>query len=160
MAKLTKILESIFVSPRREFAVSALLLLGLLDFYFLSGSLYVLLPTAIIGAIIPFQKAWRGVRNKTITIEAFNFLAVITSFVTGEFTSASFIGLMLTFAAYLDWYTESRATNAVEELLKLKPNKAYRVNGELILEVLSDDVSVGDILVVKNGERVPAYSNQ
>lgn len=149
------ILSKLFISPRREYTITLLLLIGLADFYVGSGTSWVLLPTALIGAIIPLAKAWEGIREHTVTIELFNFLALLASFVTGEITSASFIGLMLTFAAYLDWRTESRATNAVEELLKLKPNKAYKEEGDQIKEIPSDEVCAGDILVVKNGERIP-----
>jgi len=148
-------LRSLFSSPRREYVITTLLLIGLADFYLFSQTEWILLPTALIGAIIPLVKAWEGIKKRTITIEAFNFLALVASFATGEITSASFIGLMLTFAAYLDWRTESRATNAVEELLKLKPNKAYRDDGNHTVEIPSDDVCAGDILVVKNGERIP-----
>jgi len=109
--KKNDIIRYVFSSPRQEYLVAIMLLLGLADHYFFSGSLHLLVPTALIGAIIPLGKAWEGVRQKTITIELFNFLALVASFVTGEIESASFIGLMLTFAAYLDWHTESRASH-------------------------------------------------
>lgn len=151
MMQAKKLLES----PTREYLLALVLVIGLLDHYAFSHGTTLLWVTALLGSILPFQEALNGLRERTITIELFNFLALFASFVTGEITSASFIALMLTFASYLDWRTESRASNAVEELLKLKPNKAYReANGE-VEEIASDDVVVGDILVVKTGERIP-----
>lgn len=148
-------IRHMFAPPRVHYIIAALLAAGLIDHYLITESAWLLWSTALIGSIIPFREALEGAMKKTITIEAFNFMALVVSFATGEVTSASFIGLMLTFASYLDWRTESRAGNAVEELLKLKPHKANRLVGETTEEIASDDVRVGDVLVVKNGERIP-----
>ena len=63
---------------------------------------------------------------------------------------------MLDFASLLDWRTESRAHDAVKTLLELKPARAVRERGEATEEVPVDEVRVNDILVIKEGARVPA----
>lgn len=147
----------LFASPRREYIIAVILcaLLILSYLHLLEDDTVLFLMGALLGSIAPFIDTLRAIRRREITIEAFNFFALLVCFVTGEITSAMFIALMLTFASYLDWRTESRASNAVEELLKLKPNKAYREKNGAIEEIPSGDVQAGDILVVRNGERVP-----
>jgi Cd2+/Zn2+-exporting ATPase len=149
--------KSFFASPRREYILAVVLcaVLGLHYLDLFGDTTYLLWAAAILGSIVPLMDTLGAIRHREITIEAFNFFALLVCFVTGEVTSAIFIALMLTFASYLDWRTESRASNAVEELLKLKPNKAYRERDGALEEVPSEEVHVGDILVVKNGERVP-----
>jgi Cd2+/Zn2+-exporting ATPase len=148
---------SLFESPRREYILAVVLcaVLGLHYFDLFGDVIYLLWAGAILGSIVPLMDTFGAIRRREITIEAFNFFALLVCFVTGEITSAIFIALMLTFASYLDWRTESRASNAVEELLKLKPNKAYREKDGALEEIPSEEVHVGDILVVRNGERVP-----
>ena len=146
---------NLFKAPYREFIVSILVGLGLLHHYIIGDGVPLLMIVTIIGSIVPISGALDALRRRQITIEAFNFFALAVSFLTGEITSAAFIVLMLAFASYLDWRTESRATNAVEELLKLKPAIAYRESNGSIEEIKAEEVHSGDVLVVKNGERIP-----
>lgn len=146
---------SLFKAPYREFIVSIFVGIGLLYHYVFGDAIPFLMVAVIVGSIVPISGALNALRRKQITIEAFNFFALAVSFILGEITSAAFIVLMLAFASYLDWRTESRATNAVEELLKLKPRKAYRETGDHVEEIASEEVHSGDILVVKSGECIP-----
>lgn len=143
-------------APYREYALIAALIAALGYHYLFAGSIILVLITAAAGSIIPFWKALVALRKRTITIEAFNFFALAISFVTEEYTSAAFIALMLTIAAWLDWKTEARATNAVEELLKLKPTTAIREKSGEEETIDAADIAAGDILIIKNGGRVPA----
>lgn len=146
---------NLFKAPYREFIVSVLVGIGLFYHYVFGDAIPLLIVVVVVGSIVPIGGALDALRRKQITIEAFNFFALAVSFILGEITSAAFIVLMLAFASYLDWRTESRATNAVEELLKLKPRKAYRESGDHVEEIASEEVRSGDILVVKTGDRVP-----
>ncbi len=107
-------------------------------------------------AVLPtFWNAAKATRHLKITIDSFNAFAVIVSFATGEAYSAGFIALMLTSARLLDWYTESRTHNAIEELLRLKPTTAFLKQGETITEVDANVIRTGDIVLVKSGARIP-----
>ncbi|MFA9262543.1 MAG: heavy metal translocating P-type ATPase [Undibacterium sp.] len=143
-------------APYREYAVIVLLLGAVGYHYTIGGSMLPVIVAAIIGSIMPLWEAFGAVRERKITIEAFNFFALSVSFATGEYLSAAFIALMLAVASWLDWKTEARSTNAVEELLRLKPTKAIRVDGESETVIDAADIREGDVLVIKNGERVPA----
>lgn len=153
--KFREVVHVLFSSPGREYVIAVVLVIALLQHYLFEGNTPLLWVGAIIGSIVPILDALLALRARTVTIEVFNMLALFVSYATGEITSAAFIALMLTFASYLDWRTESRATNAVEELLKLKPDKANREKDGGLEEISSDDVALGDVLVVKTGERIP-----
>jgi heavy metal translocating P-type ATPase len=142
--------------PYREYILIALLLLALSNHYLLRGDIVFVVIIAILGSIIPLWSALVALRERKITIDVFNVFALAISFATGEYTSAAFIALMLAIASWLDWKTEVRATNAVEELLKLKPSKAVRVHGDTEETIDVAEIKEGDILIVKNGERIPA----
>jgi heavy metal translocating P-type ATPase len=63
---------------------------------------------------------------------------------------------MVTSADALEWHTGRRTQNAVEQLLKLKPQTALRQKGNDMETIHIDQVRVGDVLVVESGEAIPA----
>jgi Cd2+/Zn2+-exporting ATPase len=146
----------ILTQPYREYLLIVLLMAALVQHYLFDGSITFVLVVAILGSIMPLSQSIRAIRKRKITIEVFNFFALVVSFATGQFSAAAFIALMLALASWLDWKTESRATNAVEELLKLKPSKAIRAQGDAEESIDVADIKKNDILIVKNGERIPA----
>ncbi len=96
-----------------------------------------------------------SMRKLRISIEVFNIVAVIISAATLDFRSTGFIATMLVFARLLEARTVSRTKNAIQELLKLKPQKAEREIDGRLEEIRADDVRSGDILLIKAGQRAP-----
>jgi len=120
----------------------------------LPGQPSVLGTVAFIGALPTAYAAAKSLRRGRVSIEVFNCFALIVSFWTGELRSAVFIDLMLASARILEWHTESRTKDAVEELLRLKPTEAVREVAGGEESVPSDGVKAGDVLIVRNGARV------
>jgi Cu+-exporting ATPase len=69
-------------------------------------------------------------------------------------TSAVIITLILA-GNYLEHVTKARASDAVRKLMDLQPTMARRLKGGVEEEVPVEHVEVGDILLVKPGEKVP-----
>ncbi len=109
----------------------------------------------ILGALPTFIGAVQSTRERRISIDTFNIFAIIASFIYGDVNSATFIILMLTFARMLNVYAESRTHRTLEELLKLKPQTALRERSGMIEEIQTDSIQRGDILIVKDGARIP-----
>lgn len=59
------------------------------------------------------------------------------------------------FFGYFKLDTRKKASEAVRKLLSLQPPRARVIRGEEAVEVLTSNVSVGEILLVKPGERIP-----
>jgi Cd2+/Zn2+-exporting ATPase/Cu+-exporting ATPase len=143
-------------SPWREYIIIAILVGGfILDFFTIWGG-RTLFFISILGALPVFWGAFSALLRRRITIDTFNVFALAVAFTLTDAHSAAFIVLMLSFAALLDRYTESRTRNAVEELLKLKPVRAVRERGGASEEVAAHDLRVNDIVIVNSGARVPA----
>ncbi len=145
----------LFEEPWRDAAIIIALTLAVSADYFGFREPWVLALFAVLGALPTVLSALASLRKRTVGIDAFNAVAVVISFATGELRSAAFIALMLSFARLLDWRTQTRARDAISELLKLKPLKAVREVGEKLEDVAVDDVKKGDILLVRPGSRVP-----
>lgn len=110
---------------------------------------------AIIGTLPVVWSALKAVFNKKITIDLLASIALIFSLWEQEWLSAIFINLMLSSARLLLAYNEARARKNLESLLKLKPVKIKIKTPEGVREVGSNEVRVGDIVIVDLGERIP-----
>jgi len=145
----------IFKSPYREYLTIILILFSGVVYFIFPASWPLLLVSAMLGSITTVLEALVAIRKKSINISTFNSFAIIVSFATGEITSAAFIVLMLSFASLLGFRTTSRARNAIEELLKLKPLRALVEKNGQLEEIDITQVKSGDILVVNNGAQIP-----
>jgi len=142
-------------SPRREYALIALLLFAFAVDYIFPGAYLVLLAFAIVGAAPTAVLAFRSLMRKRVSIDVFNTFALVIAFVLTDAQSAGFITLMLAFARLLDSYTQGRTKRALEELLALKPSRATVERGEQLKEIDTEAVQLNDIVVVEAGARVP-----
>ncbi|MFA5987944.1 MAG: HAD-IC family P-type ATPase, partial [Candidatus Paceibacterota bacterium] len=147
----------IFYTPGREVAIIIAVLVALVANYLFANSAvdFALIVLAAIGALPAITDFIDAVGRGKISLGTFNLFAVVVAFSTGELRSAAFIVLMLACASILEWHTAGRSRNAVEELLKLKPNKAVVEREGIQEEIKADSVAVGDIVLVKRGDRIP-----
>ncbi|HEU0050516.1 MAG TPA: cation-translocating P-type ATPase [Patescibacteria group bacterium] len=143
-----------FHEPFRDQFLIAFLFIALGVHYFFPIP-WILFPVALVGAIPTFIGAVQGISRGKINIDTFNTFALIVSFATKDGRTAAFIVLMLAFARLLDWRTQSRMHNAVEELLKLKPQRAFRERRGKVEEIAVEKIKTDDTLVIKDGDRVP-----
>ena len=153
-----------FRSPSREYLLIIVVALALIVNLFspaFSEAAIVLWIAALLGSLPTAWAAVVALYRRKITIDTFNIFALAISFATREIRSAAFIVLMLAFARLLDWYTASRAHDAVAELLRLKPEKARRLKkdgakGDVVQEIPADDARENDVLLAQDGDRIPA----
>ena len=67
---------------------------------------------------------------------------------------ATLIDIML-IGHWIEMKSVMGASRALEELIKLMPNEAHLINNEEIRDTKTSDLKVGDIVLVKPGERIP-----
>lgn len=63
---------------------------------------------------------------------------------------------VLLFGHYLEARSSSSAGNALQEIAKLLPKKAHRLKDGKEEEIVLEDLRLGDIVLVKPGEKIPA----
>lgn len=148
---------------RRHFKADALRLLfvSVVTALSLSGLLRSILPfdVALIGVVvgsIPIVKeGYFSLMARNITVETFMSLAIFATVAIGEFIAASVIVIFLLVADVIENVTVERARSAIKELVKIAPMSARVVRGREEVEVDISEISVGDRIVVKTGERIP-----
>ena len=114
-----------------------------------------LVPYLVIGWDIVY-KAVRGIVNGQVFDE--NFLMTIATFGAfgvGEYSEAVAVMLFYQVGELFQSYAVSRSRQSIADLMDICPDYAnLEKDGELV-QTDPDDVEIGDIIVIKPGERVP-----
>ena len=114
-----------------------------------------LVPYLVIGWDIVY-KAVRGIVNGQVFDE--NFLMTIATFGAfgvGEYSEAVAVMLFYQVGELFQSYAVGRSRQSIADLMDICPEYAnLEKDGELV-QADPDDVEIGDIIVIKPGERVP-----
>ena len=122
--------------------------------YLFPLSLYLVLYLAI-GYDVIF-KAIRNISHGQIFDENFLMLiATIGAFATFEFEEAVAVLVFYQFGEFFQDYAVNRSRNSIKELMEICPTYANKIVDGSIEVVLPEEVKVGDVLLVKPGEKVP-----
>ena len=127
---------------------------------FLSFNPTVVTIIFMIGAVIAGYEiaisAYKSLVNKhTIGPSMLMCIACIASFVIGHPEEGAAVTFLYFIAEFLEDYAEHRAKRSIKSLVEIAPDTArVKVDeGEEIKNV--DDVNIGDIVIVKPGDKVP-----
>lgn len=147
--KQKKMLVRIIVS----FAL--LITVRLIDFEGWKNYLLYLIPYAIIG----WDVLWRAVRNichgQVFDENFLMTIATIGAFFTGECAEGVAVMLFYQIGELFQGYAVGKSRKSISSLMDIRPDYAnIEINGQLI-QTDPDEVSIGDIIVVKPGEKIP-----
>lgn len=153
MATLTKKQKKV----RNRIAAAAVLLI-LFRLLPLSGWLQAvcfLIPYFIIGYDV-LRKAFMGIANGQVFDENFLMaIATVGAFATGEFDEAVFVMLFYQTGELFQDYAVGKSRASITALMDIRPDTANLETENGLEEVDPEDVTVGSVIVVKPGERVP-----
>jgi Cd2+/Zn2+-exporting ATPase/Cu+-exporting ATPase len=93
--------------------------------------------------------------NGQIISHALMTLGVAAALVVGQWTTAAIVVLFMYVGDYVERATSEGARRAVRDLTAMAPQTARVEREGLEQEVPIDDVQVGEIVVVRPGERIP-----
>ncbi|MCB8920176.1 MAG: heavy metal translocating P-type ATPase [Ardenticatenaceae bacterium] len=124
-------------------------------------------PLLFIGGSSFLRGAWRALRARTATMDTlvalgtlsgYSYSVYITLTGSGEayFDSVAMITTFVMIGRFLETLGGAQARKDIRKLLSLQPDKAWRRMGDAWRSVKAADLAVGDLILVKPGERVPA----
>ncbi len=113
------------------------------------------ISAALIGGYPIFKEAFENVVERKMTMELSMTIALLAALAIGEFFTALVITAFVLAAEVLEGLTVGRGRRAIQSLLDFLPRTAtVRRNGE-VAEIASDQVQVGDTVIVKPGGHIP-----
>jgi len=111
--------------------------------------------TATLGTIPVLISALVSLKAKKVSVDLLASIALIAAMIAQEWVSATFINLMLTSARIFGAYTRSKAESSIKSLLKLRPQKTKVKRGKDFIEISTEEVKQGDLVIVESGDRIP-----
>jgi Cu+-exporting ATPase len=132
--------------------------------------LIISLPVFVYVSYPIFIAAFRSLRNRSLNMDVMYAMGIGVAFlasVLGTFNivltpdfmfyeTAIMLASFLTLGRYLEAKAKGRTSEAIKALVGLQPRKATVLKDGSEFEVPLEDVQVGDMIVVKPGEKVPA----
>lgn len=115
-----------------------------------------LIPYLIAGRDV-VKKCFLGIKNRQLLDECFLMtLATVGAFVTGENSEAVAVMLFYQVGEWFQSYAVGKSRKSITELMDIAPDFANieRADGS-IEEVDPEEVRIGDILVIRAGEKIP-----
>ena len=114
-----------------------------------------LVPYAVIG----WDVLWRAVRNiahgQVFDENFLMALATVGAFFTCDYPEAVFVMLFYQVGELFQSYAVDRSRKSITELMDIRPDYANIERDGRLEQVDPEDVALGDIIVVKPGERIP-----
>ena len=106
------------------------------------------------GAPIAVAAA-RGLARRSISVDLLVTVAVLASIAAREYHAAGMVAFIMLLGDYLESLASAKAERALRELLDLAPNTARVKRGETEVEVPVEEVRVGEVCLVRPGEKIP-----
>ena len=115
-----------------------------------------LVPYLICGLPV-IRKAFLGIKNRQLLDESFLMvIATAGAVATGENSEAVAVMLFYQVGEWFQDYAVGRSRRSIKDLMDIVPEFANLVRPDGTVETVDpDDVSVGDVLLIRPGERIP-----
>ncbi len=110
---------------------------------------------ALIGGYPIFKEAFENIVERKMTMELSMTIALLSALAIGEFFTALVITGFVLAAEVLEGLTVGRGRRAIQSLLDFLPRTVAVRRNDQVVEVASDQVQVGDTVIVKPGGHVP-----
>lgn len=122
--------------------------------YHIATIILMLIKTALSGYNV-FKKAIVSLRYMIIGIDILVTIAVIGAIIIGEYWEAAAVTYLFMLGEYLEARTIEKTRSSIKSLLDLAPKFARVIYNNEEIEINPEDVIVGDLIVVKPGEKIP-----
>jgi len=119
------------------------------------------------GGLVFLQGAWRELRARLPGMMTLIALAISVAFLFSAAVTLGYPGMplweelatlvtIMLLGHWIEMRSVTQAQGALQELAKLLPNVAFRVQGDEVVEVPIGSLTVGDAVLVRPGASVPA----
>ena len=138
-----------------DIALIAISAISLITSFILSIE-YVSWISVILCGLPIFKECSEGlIKEFDIKADLLVSLAIIASLMIGEVFAAGEIATIMAIGGFLEEYTVSKTQGRIEELVKMTPQVATRIENGIEERIPVEKVQIGDMLKVLPGESIP-----
>lgn len=124
---------------------------------FSTASIISFLLAFIIGG---FAKAKEGIEatiaDKELNVEMLMVFAAIGSALIGYWTEGAILIFIFAMSGAMETYTMNKSHKEISSLMELQPEEALLITGGVEKVIPVSQLSIGDLILVKPGERIPS----
>ncbi len=107
------------------------------------------------GGVFGAKTAIESLRERRIDVDMLMVLAALGAAAIGQWQEGAVLLFLFSLSNVLQDYAIGRSRQAIKSLFKLYPNEARVVRSGRELVVPVDDIQVGELVLIKPGERIP-----
>ncbi len=139
---------------------AALYAVGLVLSHIGNVTVFAYLPILVVSyLILGYDVVWGAVRNimrgRVFDEKFLMTVSTIGAFAIGEYPEAVAVMLLYQIGEFFQSLAVKRSRRSISELMDIRPDSANLLRGGKLEAVDPDEVEVGDIIVVKPGEKLP-----
>lgn len=156
------------IEPKTSFFKRKENLVTLFSLLFLLMGMYVSFryaethPTAIalfaiaivIGGTSIFKTGLRNLVRFEFDMKTLMTIAIIGAAIIGEWREGAVVVFLFAVSEALEAYSMNKARQSIRQLMDIAPPSALVKRGETFMELPTEDIIVGDILIVKPGQKI------
>ncbi|WP_417750427.1 heavy metal translocating P-type ATPase [Salinibaculum salinum] len=101
------------------------------------------------------RSGYYSAKNRSLDIDLLMGTAIIAATGIGYFVEAATLAVLFSIAELLEDYAMDRARDSLRELMELSPDEATVRRDGREVTVPTDDVAVGETVVVRPGDKIP-----
>jgi heavy metal translocating P-type ATPase len=130
---------------------------GLLHLTGEAGAGDVVWAVSLTVMIVPLARSvLRSLLRRDVGVDAIALVSMAGALALGQYAAGAVIALMLAGGNALEEVAGRRARSELTKLVQRAPRIAHRRKGDAVEEVLVDKLVVGEVVVVRAGEVIPA----
>lgn len=115
----------------------------------------IFIAALIVVGIEPLLESIEGFKSHHVDENFLMLIAAIGAFVLGEYIEGVLVLLLNAIGEYFEHYAVNKSRNFISKLVEMRTPYANLIRGNEVVTVEPEELSVGDVIVVKVGERVP-----
>lgn len=149
---------------KNKSGTNALILSGALLLFGFVGSYTSAVPALItllyalsivIGGLKPAKSAFYAIKSLSLDMNVLMTSAVLGAAAIGEWLEGATVVWLFALGNVLQTRSIEKTRNSIRSLIDLTPPEAFVKNGQALVRKPVEEVAVGDVLVVKPGDKIP-----
>ncbi len=108
----------------------------------------------LIGGYSLFIKGFKNLSRFNFDMSTLMTIAIIGAAIIGEWGEGAMVVILFAISEALERYSMDKARQSIESLMDIAPKEALIRRGDEEMMLLVDDIRVGDIMIVKPGQKL------
>lgn len=108
----------------------------------------------LVGGSSLFKKGFKNLSRLKFDMSTLMTIAIIGAALIGEWGEGATVVILFAISEVLERYSMDKARESIESLMDIAPKEALIRSGNQELMISVDDIQVGDIMIVKPGQKL------